>query len=148
MKQLSLNWHGQKNVSLRQACERTYDEGFFPDNMHVLVRLTCIVERHLSGLYTEKHTKCYLLVELALQSLLVFSWPLLCWDRHGKESLLASLVMLILLLTCANSANTTELDCWHIHEVFVSGLSCHCRPMNWSADFLTMQMGISPRSNF
>lgn len=42
--------------------------------------------------------------------------------------------------------DTTELDCSCIHEVFVSGSSCHHWPVNWTATFLTTQMGIAPKT--
>ena len=42
-------------------------------------------------------------------------------------------------------ANTCKLDCWYIHEVFVSGSSCHCWPVNWTADFQTTQTRVAPK---
>jgi len=32
--------HRREDVLLNQACERTHDEGFFANDVHVLVRLT------------------------------------------------------------------------------------------------------------
>lgn len=45
--------------------------------------------------------------------------------------------------------NSTELDCWNIHEVLTSGSSCHCLIfVNWNADFLTTRIGFTPKNNF
>jgi hypothetical protein len=51
-----------------QAHERTHDEGFNPNNTHVL--LHCVVELHLSGLHREKCTKKSLVVGYSFLSLL------------------------------------------------------------------------------
>lgn len=37
--------------------ERMHDERFFAKDTNVLVRLTCVVELHLSGFHREKHAK-------------------------------------------------------------------------------------------
>jgi hypothetical protein len=51
-----------KRCLLKQTRERTSDEGFFANNMHVLVHLTCVVELHLSWRHGEKHTRKVLVV--------------------------------------------------------------------------------------
>jgi hypothetical protein len=80
---------------------------------------------------------------------------LLGGDRHSWELLLTSLLVrippawLFLLgrATCCYP-DTNELNCWCIREVFVSGSSCHCWPVNWTADFLTTQVGVAPKNHF
>ena len=49
--------HRQKDVLQREACEKTYDEGFFTKDTHVLVHLTCNVQHCLSWLHRKKCTK-------------------------------------------------------------------------------------------
>lgn len=53
---VSLKWTQVKGCFATETCERTRDEGFFVIT-HVLVCLTCIIVRHLSGLQGEKHQK-------------------------------------------------------------------------------------------
>ena len=43
---------------------------------------------------------------------------------------------------------STEQDCWHIREVFASGLSFLCWPVNKIADFQTRQMGVVSKDHF
>ena len=92
-------------------------------------------------------TSCEMLV--GLESSLII---LLCWERHCQDLSMFFLLTMIYLLTCAEAeawlfllificyTYSTELDCWYIHEVFVSGLNCHCWPVNWTANFLTIQI--------
>ena len=49
---------------------------------------------------------------------------------------------------CHRYPNTTEVDFRYIHRVFASGLSCCCRPVNCTADVLTMQMEFAPKNHF
>jgi hypothetical protein len=49
--------HRQKDVLLKQAHERTHDEGLLSNDSHALVQLTGIVELHLLWLHKEKHIK-------------------------------------------------------------------------------------------
>jgi len=53
---LSWNRHRRADVLLKQACERTRDEGFSASNTHYVVDL------HLSGVHRQKHAKKLLLV--------------------------------------------------------------------------------------
>lgn len=45
---------------LKQAHERTHDEGFFANDTHVLVHFTCVVELQLSRLCREKYMERFL----------------------------------------------------------------------------------------
>ena len=105
-----------------------------------------------------------LLVEIALQHFLVswFHWPLLSWKRNSQELLLESLVVLVpsagscfflaevwlLLLGHATSADLwTELLVyqWSVSEWIKLPLLTH---VDWTADFLTKQIGFAPMKNF
>ena len=68
--------------------------------------------------------------------------PACCWLSEAEAwlSLLGSVR--------AADPNSPELDCWCICEVFASGLTCCCLPMNWTADFLATQMGFAPKNHF
>jgi hypothetical protein len=52
-------------VPLKQACERTCDEGFFTMTCMCWSALHCVVELHLSGLHRGTHTKKLLWCVLA-----------------------------------------------------------------------------------
>ena len=99
-----------------------------------------------------------LLIELVVQCLLVLHphWSSLHWERHSWELFPAFLLALVPpadlcqfdwgLAVPGRSChhcycfNSTKLDCWYIHEVFSSGLSLHCWPVDWTVDFLATQM--------
>jgi hypothetical protein len=87
-------------------------------------------------------------------------WP--HWERHSWELLLASLLVGIppadlgrfawglavpvRWCHCYCYSNTPELNCWCTHEVFVSGSSCRCWPVNWTTNFLTPRWNLLQRS--
>lgn len=49
---------------------------------------------------------------------------------------------------CCYPDTTTDLNCWCSLDMFESGWSCHCWPVNWTADFLTVHSGVAPKNHF
>jgi hypothetical protein len=52
----------REDVLLKQACAKTYDEVYMLTTLMYWSTLHCMVELHLSGLHTGKHTKKLLVV--------------------------------------------------------------------------------------
>ena len=95
-------------------------------------------------------------MHVGLLSLLILT----CWERHSWELLLTFLLVtpadlcrgwgLVLPARschCCCYPNIAKLDCWYIHEVFSSELSCCYWPVNWNANFQTMQMRVALKNH-
>lgn len=65
----------------------------------------------------------------------------LCWGRGLA-------IPARLCHCCCYPDTTTDLDCWCSLDMFASGWSCHCWPVNWTADFLTVHTGVAPKNHF
>lgn len=91
--------------------------------------------------------------ELVLESSLIFTSLREAQQRTGVPA--GPSCWLVLRLSLAVSArpyhcccypDSIKLDCWFIREVFTSGSSCHCWPVNWTASFQTAQTRVAPKN--